>query len=323
MKQDSLSDGPVRSRALAGLREALSRHRPHVAINDQGYAADFRDTLLPLVAAEDFETDLRAGDGNELETKFRAAHSSSALAVNCFAPFRRRIADLALPMGRAFQDLQFERKCPTGLRGGRAPNLDVLLSGPTGVVGVESKLTGFLGRHRAAFSPAYADQIRDERRDQGYFREMHRLTDAPDSHVWLDAAHLIKHAFGMARTFRDRPMTRLYLYWEPANPECSMEFASWNSRHGIRVAWAGDRGLRPTRRGFTADVHGDELPGPLGRMARRRAGVAVGASRSSGGPLPDPHIMVVGRTAAGKRERPHSSGPPRGGAGARTACKVP
>lgn len=221
-----VSDGSVRSRALVGLREALARQRRDASIDENGYAADFHDNLLPLVSPEDFEADLSAGDGNELETKFRAAHSSSALAVNCFAPFRRRNADLALPTDAGFGDLQFERKCPTGLRGGRAPNLDVLLSGPTSVVGIESKLTEFLGKHRAEFSPAYADQIRDERREQGYFREMLRLMDAPEAYVWLDAAQLIKHAFGLARTFRDRPVTLLYLFWEPANPECSPAFAA-------------------------------------------------------------------------------------------------
>lgn len=226
MKQDSLSKSPVRSRALTALRSAFARQRSDILIDDKGYALDFRDTLLPLVATEDFEADLKAGDGNELQTKFRAAHSSSGLAVNCFAPFRTRIVDLAMPDNSPFHALQFERKCPTGLRGGRAPNLDVVISGPEGVVGVESKLTEYLVKHRAAFSPAYAEQIRDEQRKQGYFREMLRLIDAPDRYVWLDAAQLIKHSFGLARTFRDQPVTLLYLYWEPANPNASPRFAA-------------------------------------------------------------------------------------------------
>lgn len=231
MKQKLSSNSPVRSRALVALRTAFAHQRPDILIDDKGYAPDFRDTLLPLVSTEDFEVDLQAGDGNELQTKFRAAHSSSGLAVNCFAPFRTRIVDLALPSCGSFAALQFERKCPTGLRGGRAPNLDVVLSGPKGVVGVESKLSEYLARHRASFSPAYAEQIRDERREQGYFREMLRLIDAPDSYVWLDAAQLIKHAFGLARTFRDQPVTLLYLYWEPANPDASPEFVA--HRHEI------------------------------------------------------------------------------------------
>jgi hypothetical protein len=224
MKKSSFSNSPVRSRALIALRAAFARQRPDILIDDKGYAPDFRDTLLPLVATEDFQSDLQAGDGNELLTKFRAAHSSSGLAVNCFAPFRTQIVDLELLNTGPFQSLQFERKCPTGLRGGRAPNLDVVISGQEDVVGVESKLTEYLTKHRAAFSPAYVEQIRDWRREQGYFREMLRLIDAPDSYVWLDAAQLIKHSFGLARTFREHPVTLLYLYWEPANPDASPEF---------------------------------------------------------------------------------------------------
>jgi hypothetical protein len=47
----------------------------------------------------------------------------------------------------------------------------------------------------------------------------------PDSYVLLDAAQLIKHAFGLAHTFKDRPTSLLYLYWEPANPEDNPAFA--------------------------------------------------------------------------------------------------
>ena|SRR5205823_7171811 len=42
---------------------------------------------------------------------------------------------------------------------------------------------------------------------------------------WLDAAQLVKHAFGLAYTFPDRPTTLLYLFWEPLNPEAFPVFA--------------------------------------------------------------------------------------------------
>jgi hypothetical protein len=237
MNQNPISVGPVRTRALAALRDAFARQRPDVEIDDKGYASDFRDMLLPMVLPEDFEADLSAGDGNELQTKFRAIHSSSGLAVNCFAPFRRRMGDLTLPDAGAFETLAFERRCPTDLRGGRAPNLDVLIIGPGDVVGIESKLTEHLTAHRAEFSIAYAEQIRDERRDQGYFREMLRLMDRPDSYVWLDAAQLVKHAFGLARTFGDRHVTLLYLFWEPATPDASPALAD----HRREIASFADR----------------------------------------------------------------------------------
>jgi hypothetical protein len=225
MNHKSISAGTIRNRALTALQDAFSCQRPSVVLDDKGYAADFRDILLPMVSPEDFEADLGAGSGNELKTKFRALQSSSALAVNAFAPFRRRIGELALADHSRFETLAFEQKCPTGLRRGTPPNLDVLLSGESGVVGIESKLTEYLTSHRARFSPAYAEQIQGRRREQGYFREMLRLTDAPDSYRWLDAAQLIKHAFGIAGTFGERPATLLYLFWEPANPSASPIFA--------------------------------------------------------------------------------------------------
>jgi hypothetical protein len=98
MKQESISERPTRVRAVQALSEAFMGQHPDTSLDPKGYVADFRDTLLPQVTLKDFEADLSSGDGNELQTKFRAAHSSSGLAVNCFAPFRSRIADLAMPM---------------------------------------------------------------------------------------------------------------------------------------------------------------------------------------------------------------------------------
>lgn len=219
MVRETQSANEARTATLRALRDAFRRDRSDIEIDDGGYIASFHDNLLPGVLVDDFVADLQSGDGNELETKFRAAHSSSALAVNTFAPFRTRRSDLDLLEAGPFQSLQFERKCPTGLRGGRAPNLDVLLCGHPGVIGIESKLTEYLSRHRAKFRPSYLQQIRDERCEQGYFREMLRLLEQPDHYAWLDAAQLIKHAFGLARTFRSQPVRLLYLYWEPVNPE--------------------------------------------------------------------------------------------------------
>jgi restriction endonuclease-like protein len=237
MKEKSPPAISINTRATASLREALVRRRPDIEVDTNGYVQSFRDNLVPLISTADFEADLSAGNGNELETKFRAAHSSSALAVNCFSPFRSRIADLTLPLVGNFSDLQFERKCPTGLKRGIPPNLDVMLSGVEGVIGVESKLTEHLGRHRAKFSPAYAEEIRDQRREEGYFREMIRLIDEPRSYNWLDAAQLIKHAFGLAKTFSGRPVTLLYLFWEPENPQKHPVFEA----HRREVAEFSDR----------------------------------------------------------------------------------
>jgi len=187
-----------------------------VTVDVAGYVLNFRDNLLPGVDPVDFEAALRQGRGNELEGKFLAAHSSSALAVNCFAPFRQHAEGLRLAGFKGFTDLRFEAKCPTGLNG-TPPHLDVLVEGAERVVGIESKCTEPLSLHTAKFASAYRDRMDAALREGTWFAEMLRLHETPAAYRWLDAAQLIKHAFGLARTYSGRPSVLLYLFWEPAN----------------------------------------------------------------------------------------------------------
>jgi hypothetical protein len=209
----------------AALRNGFLGSTSDIALDDRGYVTEAIQNLIEGVRPADFEADLQQGDGNELEGKFRAAHSSSALAVNTFAPFRSRLADLTLAGGNGFTGLCFERKCPHGLLGRRPPNLDVVVESPSGIVAIESKCLEHLSPHVAKFAPAYNGEITDDRRDTPWFREMLRLIGEPRSYRWLDAAQLIKHAFGLAHTFGDRPVTLLYLFWEPSNPDAHATFA--------------------------------------------------------------------------------------------------
>jgi hypothetical protein len=61
---------------------------PHAVLDKNGYVNEAEQNLIEGVRLKDFEADLLQGDGNEMKGKFRAAHSSSALAVNTFAPFK-------------------------------------------------------------------------------------------------------------------------------------------------------------------------------------------------------------------------------------------
>src|ERR1019366_6709554 len=147
----------------SALTVGLFRSTPGTEVDEKGYVAHASQNLVEGVRLADFEADLRQGDGNEMEGKFRAAHSSSALAVNTFAPFKANPAALRLPGGSGFTELSFERKCPHGLLGRRPPNLDVVASGTNGVVAIESKCLEPLTPHKAEFAPAYeADSRRTE-----------------------------------------------------------------------------------------------------------------------------------------------------------------
>ena len=196
--------------------EAAAAAKQDLTITPGGYTRDPSENLIDGISLEDIEADFLQGDGNELGGKFRAAHSSSALAANNFVPFKVRPGSLTLAGVSALGAPQFERKCPTGLVG-NSPNLDLVAENDYAVLGVESKCTEFLCRHVAKFRPAYADGILDERRTGPWFAEMIRLTANPTNYVGLDAAQLIKHAFELARTFHGRKTILLYLFWEPSN----------------------------------------------------------------------------------------------------------
>lgn len=56
-----------------------------------GYTPSLNDNLVPGVRLDQFQEDLLQGHGNELDTKFRAIHSSSALAVNSFARLKQKL----------------------------------------------------------------------------------------------------------------------------------------------------------------------------------------------------------------------------------------
>lgn len=207
--------------ATRAFARALKKSRPEVSLSPVGYVGSIDDNLVTGVERRQFEDDLAQGDGNELAEKFLAAHSSSALAVNSFAPFKDVPSDLVLGRLVGFESVKFERKCPTGIRGGTPPNLDLVASNADRVVGVESKCLEYL-RSRSttqtgsAFQTAYFEQIRDARRRGPWFQAMRNFSHS-EPFLHLDAAQLIKHAFGLAHCFKERRVTLLYLFWEPSD----------------------------------------------------------------------------------------------------------
>lgn len=271
----------TQSACRAALIRSFREANPRVALDERGYVSEVTLNLIEGVHLDDFEADLRQGDGNELESKFLAAHSSSALTVNAFAPFKAAPAALGIPGGAGFTNLQFERKCPHGLVGRRSPNLDLLADGPNGVVAVESKCLEHLAPHVAEFAPAYDAEIRDHRRQTAWFEEMYRLMGEPRRYRWLDAAQLVKHAFGIAHTFPDRPTTLFYLFWEPSNADSHSIFAEHRAEvtlFAASIAGGGPSFVAMSYpelwRAWGADNKPEWVAGHAGRL-RARYGVEV------------------------------------------------
>ena len=67
-----------------------------------------------------------------------------ALALNSFLPWHGHMAGLRLCGTEGFTDLQFDGRCPTGVRG-TPPHVDVIAAGAKGVVGACVRVYDYLG----------------------------------------------------------------------------------------------------------------------------------------------------------------------------------
>ncbi len=223
--RDTATPGNARAACVAGLVEGMRHAKPDAAIDGDGYVAQPEENLIPGLSLSDFADDLRGGAGQELAGKFRAVHSSAALAINCFAPLRASAHRFDIGECRDLQVDGFERRFPIGLARAQAPHMDVVVTGAGGMVAIKSRCLEYLTPKRATFSPRYRTEIVDERCTGPWFAEMVRLASGSGpGYVMLDAAQLIIHAFGLARAAA-LPTTLLYLFWEPMDAGLSPLFA--------------------------------------------------------------------------------------------------
>lgn len=207
----------LRRAILNALRSPLERE---TQVDKNGYCRLPEQNLLPGVRMEQFVEDLQQGDGNELKMKFCAAHSSTALAINCFAWFRdnSRLSQLSLLGKTGARDLRFERKCPI-FTAGTAPHLDVWVEYEQETIAVESKLTEYFKKTQPKFSKAYEGLAPPGLSEPCWWNLYQQSKQSEPS--YLDRAQLLKHYFGL-RKFQQQErfpgqVTLLYLFWEPTN----------------------------------------------------------------------------------------------------------
>ncbi len=181
--------------------------------------------LLPGVYEEYVRERLAAAGGKEVESgKFQSPDSSAALAVNAFAWFHSQPALLPL-----FPGTQVAGWPATGVEveycvrfpwsGGRHPWLDASVETDTHIIGVESKRhEPFRDSKSAKLSDAYDRPVWGKR--MGPFEALcKKLRARTKIFAHLDAAQLVKHAFGLvteARRKKPKQAILVYLYAEPA-----------------------------------------------------------------------------------------------------------
>jgi hypothetical protein len=196
----------------------LRNFRGHA--DEKGYTLRPEDNLVSGVELSTVAPDLERGDGGELHTKFRAVHSSAALAVNSFGIFKDTVRreSLVLNGRRGATEVCFERRL-TIFRGGRPPNLDVWIERQPDIVAIESKLLEYLTPTLPQFSDAYGRLVPPVS-EPCWWAAYERSRTC--GRQFLDRAQLVKHYFGLSAHLHrkngdGRPATLLYLFWEPLN----------------------------------------------------------------------------------------------------------
>ncbi len=177
--------------------------------------------FLPGVPAAHVRDRLSRAGGNELESgKFASAESSAALAVNTFGWFVDRPADLptlpGLEDSSPAEQVEVEWCARFPWSGGRHPWLDAMVRTSSSLIGIESKrFEPFPDAKAAHFSAAYDRPVWGDAMER--FHLLRRaLTARSVVYRHLDAAQLIKHAYGLVTQARDdrRPVL-FYLFAEP------------------------------------------------------------------------------------------------------------
>lgn len=199
--------------------------------------------FLDGVAREHILDRLKKAGGNEVGSgKLGSDESSAALAVNTFGWFIERPELLpALPgMGPDAKvllvDVEYCARFPW--RGGRHPWLDAVVETDTQLIGVESKrFEPYRDNKTVSFSEAYS---RDKWGPKmGPWEAMRdALSGGKERFDFLDAAQLVKHAFGLVTQGRrkGKKPVLVYLFAEPEKRgEASIPPAVF-ARHRAEIA---------------------------------------------------------------------------------------
>ena len=165
---------------------------------------------------------LAKAGGNEVESgKLASPESSAALAVNAFGWFIERPETLPPFPGLdadyppTLVDVEYCARFPWA--GGRHPWLDAIVETPQFLIGVESKrFEPYRDRKTVSLAAAYDRPVwGDEMAPYEAMRD--HLRSGEKAFDFLDAAQLVKHAFGLVTDAKRKGKTAvlLYLFAEP------------------------------------------------------------------------------------------------------------
>jgi hypothetical protein len=225
------------------LAEALRHDSSHHALQGNGRIRRASDLLIDGIADRPLPDSID-------RTRLKTAHSATALAINSFLPWLSVPDQLPLAGWVGFDAVQFEVRCPTGLRG-TPPHLDLLALREGIAVAVTVRCTEYLGRRKSAVAPSYDRLLAATPALEPWRGLLQQLRAEPSAWRHVDLGGLVKYALALGRTFPERSTTLLYLFWEPLDAAQFDEFR----RHRDELASLSET-LRGTRVGFEARSFG-------------------------------------------------------------------
>jgi hypothetical protein len=207
--------------------QKITAHCKNLELNpdDKGYVNSFHNNLINNFGNWlEIQQELNKGQGSEMKPdrygiiKFKAVHSSTALCVNNFAPFKQYLNKFLFLENSDFSEASFEKKLPTGIS---TPNLDFYLESSKVIIGFESKFTEILNKK----FPNYNDNLKKylNRNELHYLpREFNKLIQYYiyyQDELYLDVSQLIKHSIGLIRSSHSKSVQPglVYIYWQPVN----------------------------------------------------------------------------------------------------------
>ena len=221
------------------LAEALRQTRADDLLVANGRIRRISDLLIDGVRHEQLP-------GSIDRTRLRSPHSATALTINSFLRWQDATDQLPLAGWIGFDAVQFEVRCPTGLRG-TPPHLGLLALRGEAAIAVTARCFEYLSRRKTAVAASYDQLLATSPELEPWRRQLERLRAEPQHYRHIDSGALIKFALALARTFPERPTTLIYLYWEPLDADQFEEFG----RHRTEASELADA-VRDARVTFAA-----------------------------------------------------------------------
>ncbi len=183
----------------------------HAPLRTDSRRLDTKDLFIKGVAERDLPISLG-------RARIHTPHSGMALTINSFFPWKRASHQLELAHHDGFDAIQFDVRCPTGLRG-TPPHLDLLALRDDRAVGVIVRSVEYLTRRKSTIATSYDALLAQTPGMKQWHDHLAAWRDSEVSYQHVDLAALAKYATALRQTFPDRPSTLLYLYWEPLDAE--------------------------------------------------------------------------------------------------------